>query len=129
MSHDIGTLDSGVAFTDPHASTRNPTANPISPSPNLAGIDGLAFRRPSQTQSHPNTGASTTIMIGLMFWNQPAGISQPKMVRRVSSLANRLSDDPACSKPDQNAAASRNSQKITSSRFFSSAVWLPNIHR
>src|SRR5829696_139525 len=118
MSHDIETLFCADALAAPHDSTKNPAAKPIRPIANFTGIDGFALRRASAVHTQPNTGAKMMMKIGLMFCSHPAGIAQPNTVRLVRSRAKRFSDDPACSNPDQNTAASTNSQKITISRLF-----------
>ena len=79
--------------------------------PNFTGMDGL--REPRRTQRLPTTGARMMMNSGLMFCSSEAGISKEPKVRSVKSRANRFIDEPACSKPDQNIAAPRNSSAIT----------------
>src|SRR4051812_3627046 len=108
-----------LAFAAPHEITKNPAANPKSPNANFNGADGLTLRAASQVHSHPKIGAKAIIMTGLMFCSQLVGNSHPPMVRLVRSRAKRFNDEPACSKPDQKTAASKNNQTITTRCFFS----------
>ena len=78
------------------------------------------MRSDSQPQSIPNTGARATMKKALSDWNQLAGISQLKNVRSVRRSANRLSEEPACSNPDQNRAAPTKNTKMAPTFFFSS---------
>src|SRR5687767_3234044 len=114
-----------VAFTEPHASTANPTPRKMRPKPIFAGIDGL--REPSHSHNALNNGASRMMNTPLTDCSQLAGISQPLTMRSVSRSANRVIDDPACSNPDQKHAAARKQTAITPTRFFSIAVNPPNI--
>src|SRR5690606_16503900 len=118
----------GEAWAAPQASTKKPAASVISPMPALAGIDGSFPRRSSHTQSEPTTGANRMMKNELTDWRLDAGMSKPRIDRSVRSRANRLSDVPACSKPDQKIATSRKSQKMTAMRRFSSLVCPPRVH-
>src|SRR5699024_10486641 len=74
MSHESPTEFGPVAFAAPHESTKKPAAKPSSPSPNLTGIEGFAFRAASQVQSQPNMGAKVTINMGFMSCSVLAGV-------------------------------------------------------
>src|SRR5687767_10412301 len=106
---------SSVALTEPHARTANPTPRNINPKPIFAGIDGL--REPIQSHSALNNGASRMMNTPLTDCSQLAGISHPLTMRSVSRSANRVIDEPACSKPDQKHAAARKHTAITPTRF------------
>ena len=62
---------------------------------------------------------------GLTFWNHEAGTSKPPNWRSVSWLAKIDSDEPACSKPDQNSAAPTKRTASTIIRRFSAPVRSP----
>ena len=82
-------------------------------------MDGLRLRRARNTQNQAKNGASVMMNSGLTACSQLAGISQPNSMRSVWRSANRLSEEPACSKPDQNIAAPTNRMMITPTRCFS----------
>ena len=56
-------------------STANPAPTSTSPKPNFVALDGSLPRRPSQTHSHANTGASMMMKSELSDWNQLLGNS------------------------------------------------------
>ena len=82
-SHDGLTRLSGEALAAPQASTRNPTARPMSPIPAFMGIDGFRLRLSSQTHAEPKTGASRMMKKEFTDCRKPAGISRPRMLRSV----------------------------------------------
>src|SRR5512135_709371 len=98
----------------------NPAATNTSPIVNFAGLDGSRF--PSRTQSHANTGASSTMKIGSADWNQLAGNPTPNSRLSVLRSAKRLRVEPACSNTDQKMAAARKRTRIVISRFRSPLV-------
>src|SRR3954467_13245383 len=108
---------------------RNPRPAKNNPAENLAGLEGLMFRLASEVQTHAKTGASATTKKEFTTCSHSNGTSNPKRLRSVKSLAKRLSDDGACSKPDQKIAAKTKSTMITATRFFSSAVRLAKKNR
>jgi hypothetical protein len=73
----------------------------------------------SQIQSQAKTGASRMMNIEFTDWRKLAGTSHPPITRSVRSRAKRLSEEPACSKPDQKTAEKTKSTTITASRFLS----------
>src|SRR3954464_14443599 len=77
------------------------------PAENFAGLDGLMPRLASDVHSHANTGARATTNSEFTTCSHSNGTSKPNRLRLVKSFANRLSDDGACSNPDQNTAANR----------------------
>src|SRR6478736_807927 len=93
-----------------------------SPAENFAGLEGTTPRSESVVHSHAKTGASATTKKEFTTCSHSKGTSKPKMCRSVKSFANRLSDDGACSKPDQKMAANTKSTTITATRFISSLV-------
>ena len=61
----------------------------------------------------------------LRFWNQEAGTVKLPIWRWVRSAAKRLSEEPACSKPDQKSAAPTKRMASTIIRRFSGPVRSP----
>src|ERR1043166_4867615 len=99
---------------------RKPSAAKKSPAENLAGLEGVIPRAARVTHSQAKTGANATTRIEFTTCNHSNGTSKPNRLRSVKSFAKRLSDDGACSNPDQKMAAKTNSTRITATRFISS---------
>src|ERR1043166_3880048 len=103
---------------------RKPKPAKKRPAENLAGLEGTMPRSASDVHSQANTGASATTKKEFTTCSHSNGTSKPKRLRLVKSFANRLSDDGACSKPDQKIAANTKSTTMTATRFISSPVRL-----
>src|SRR3954467_11327007 len=101
---------------------RKPSPAKNRPAEKFAGLDGLTPRAARLVHAHANTGASATTKKEFTTCSHSNGTSKPNRLRSVKSLANRLSDDGACSKPDQKIAAKTNNTAMTAERFFSSEV-------
>src|SRR5262245_21326309 len=115
-------------FSAPPLATTERTGGTISKKPkpaknsaaeNFAGLDGLRPRAAIDVHTHANTGASATTKKEFTTCSHSNGTSKPNRLRLVKSFANRLSDDGACSKPDQKMAANAKSTAITATRFIS----------
>src|SRR5262245_6435224 len=98
---------------------RKPKPANNKPAANFEGLDGVMSRFASDIHTHANTGASATTKKEFTTCSHSNGTSNPKRFRFVKSFANRLSDDGACSNPDQKIAANTNSTAITATRFIS----------
>src|ERR1051325_8957800 len=96
---------------------RNPSPAKNNPAANLEGLDGLTFRLASEVQTQAKTGASATTKNEFTTCSHSNGTSKPNRLRSVKSLANRLSDEGACSNPDQKIAAKTKRTTITATRF------------
>ena len=81
--------------------------------------------RPIASQSQAKTGASAITKIGCTHWNQLAGKANPKMRQSVPRSANRLSEEPACSKAAQKSAEETNSTRMAAHRLRSTGDQLP----
>src|SRR5689334_4386629 len=103
---------------------RKPSPAKNRPAENFEGLDGTMPRSESDVHIQANTGASATTKNEFTTCNHSNGTSKPKRCRSVKSFAKRLSDDGACSKPDQKMAANTKSTTITAVRFISSLVSL-----
>src|SRR5215831_926489 len=103
---------------------RKPSPAKSKPAENFEGLDGTIPRSASVVQTHAKTGASATTKKEFTTWSHSNGTSKPKRFRLVKSFANKLSDEGACSKPDQKMAANTKSTMITATRFISSVVSL-----
>src|SRR3954463_14729371 len=76
-----------------------PAPTPIKAMANLIGIEGSRLRLASQVQSIDMIGANRTMQIGLKFCVCGADrLNRPNTLRSVLRSANRVSDEPACSK-------------------------------
>src|ERR1051325_5407040 len=106
---------------------RKPSPAKKRPAENFAGLEGVVPRAASVVQIHPNTRASTKNEFTTCSHSK--GTSKPKRLRLVKSFAKRLSDDGACSKPDQKIAAKTKSTAITATRFISSLASLAKKNR
>lgn len=60
-TNQAGDTGDRLALTAPQAMTKKPVERPSSPSPNLAGMDGLAFRADSQIQREAKIGEKIII--------------------------------------------------------------------
>ena len=89
----------------------------------MAGLEGSL--RPIASQIQAKTGASAITKIGCTLWNQLAGKAKPKMVQSVPRSANRLSEEPACSKAAQKSAEEMNSTRMAALRLRSTGDQLP----
>src|SRR5690606_12772228 len=96
-----GTAPGPEAFA-PATSTRKPAPTRITPSANLAGVEGSQPRLASHSQNMANTGAGATMQIELSDWNIDAGTSQLRRLRSAERSVNRFNDAPACAKSAQN---------------------------
>src|SRR3954463_12970858 len=103
---------------------RNPKPAKKRPAENFAGLEGAMPRLSREVQTHAKTGASATTKKEFTTCSHSKGTSKPNRFRLVKSLANRFSDDGACSNPDQKMAAKTKSTTITATRFISSPVRL-----
>src|SRR5690606_2695023 len=57
---------------------------------NFTGVLGFILLAASLIHSRENRGAKVTMAIGLIFWNQVVGTSNPPTTRLVFSCAKRL---------------------------------------
>src|SRR5688572_25857397 len=105
----------------PKTIARNARPSSQRPMANFIGVEGLAFFRSSQIQSHEKTGANSRIPSGFTDWYQAAGkpppsFQRPKSVRSVWSSAKTVIELPACSKADQKKMLPKNARmKMTAS--------------
>src|ERR1035437_9613491 len=89
-------VEAGTRIANPRPAKNRPAAN-------FAGLEGSRPR--SDTHNHANTGANAMMNSGCTDWNQLAGNRKPRTSRLVFRSANKLREDPAGSKADQNTAA------------------------
>ena len=61
---------------------------------NFIGNEGSKFNLPNCIHMPAKIGAKITTNIGLASCNQPIGITYPRILRSVNSLANRLNELP-----------------------------------